>query len=86
MPRNREDALCCGGGGSQIFMDAPVDERFANLRVQEALETGADTLVTACPYCNSMFRDSIKSLDVEDRIEVLDIAELLWSSAKPEES
>ncbi|MBW2703838.1 MAG: (Fe-S)-binding protein [Deltaproteobacteria bacterium] len=80
MGRNREESVCCGGGGAQIFMERDLDERFANLRVQEALETGADTLVTACPYCNSMFRDSIKSLQVDDRLRVMDIAELLLES------
>ncbi|MBN2494917.1 MAG: (Fe-S)-binding protein [Deltaproteobacteria bacterium] len=80
MPRNREESLCCQGGGGQIFMDAPADERFAKLRVQEALDAGAEVLLTACPYCNSMFRDSIKILDAEDRLKVMDIAELVWES------
>jgi Fe-S oxidoreductase len=77
LKRIRENALCCGGGGGRMFMETEKGERFSDLRVAEALEVGADTIATACSYCNVMFRDSIKSMNVEDKIEVLDIAELV---------
>ena len=77
MPRNRELSLCCGGGGGGMFMDRPKEERFANQRLQEALDTGADTLATACAYCHAMFRDAARVMGVEDRIAVVDLAELL---------
>jgi len=75
MERTRENSLCCGGGGGRIFMETPVKERFSNLRVEEALKTGADYLATACPYCIQNFEDSVKVLDVP--IKVIDIAELV---------
>ena len=56
----------------------------ANVRVQEALDTGAEILLTACPYCNSMFRDAIKTMDIENKLRVMDIAELVWMSLNPE--
>lgn len=80
MPRNREMSLCCGGGGGGMFMDRPKSERFANLRLQEALDTGADTLATACPYCYTMFRDAIQVMGIEDKLELKDLAELLAES------
>jgi len=80
MPRNREQSLCCGGGGGGMFMERDKSERFANLRLQEALDTGADTLATACPYCHAMFRDAIRVMQVEDRIELKDLAELVVES------
>lgn len=82
MPRNRELSLCCGGGGCGMFMERPKTERFANLRLQEALDTGADTLATACAYCFAMFTDAIRVMGVEDRIEVKDLAELLAESVE----
>ena len=84
MEHHHENSLCCGGGGAQIFMDAPIEERLANVRVQEALDTGAEILLTACPYCNSMFRDAIKTMDIENKLRVMDIAELVWMSLNPE--
>ena len=47
------------------------------MRVKEALEVGASTLATACPYCISMLEDSRKTLNKDDEIEIKDIAELI---------
>jgi Fe-S oxidoreductase len=80
MERNRESSLCCGGGGGGLWMDVPVEERFAVLRVREAQETGAEVIATACPYCTSMLEDAIKILDLEEQIVVRDVAELLAES------
>lgn len=80
MERNRQNSLCCGGGGGGLWSDLPQDERFAVLRVQEAMEAGADTIATACPYCTSMLEDAVKVLFLEDHMQVLDVAELLAAS------
>ncbi|MBW1799857.1 MAG: Fe-S oxidoreductase [Deltaproteobacteria bacterium] len=58
MPDSREDSLCCGGGGGRIWMETPKGERFSDLRVEQAMEVGAEVLVTACPYCITHFEDS----------------------------
>ncbi len=79
MERNKDRALCCGGGGGRIWADTEPEERFSNIGVEDALEAGADVLATACPYCTMNFEDSVKTLDAEDDIEVMDIAEILWS-------
>jgi len=77
MPRSRENSLCCGGGGGGIWMETKKGERFADIRLEKAIETGAGTLAVACPFCMSMFEDSVLSLDKGDIIEIKDIAELL---------
>jgi len=77
MPRSQENSLCCGGGGGGIWMETKKGERFADIRLEEAIETGAGTLAVACPFCMSMFEDSVLSLDKGDIIEIKDIAELL---------
>jgi len=77
MPRNRENSLCCGGGGGGLWMDVPQEQRFAVLRVQEAQQVGAKVIATACPYCTSMLEDAVKTLNLEEAIEIRDIAELL---------
>ena len=74
MPRSRQAALCCGGGGGRMWMETAAGERFADLRVQEAAETGADVLVTACPHCIACLEDSLKQSG--SRIRVMDVAEL----------
>jgi Fe-S oxidoreductase len=75
MPDSRENSLCCGGGGGRIWMETPKEERFADLRVAQAREVGADVLATSCPYCISNFEESRLSLDGAPRI--MDITEVI---------
>jgi Fe-S oxidoreductase len=75
MENSGPDSLCCGGGGGRMWMETAPDERFSDLRVQEAASTGASVIATACPYCITCLEDSIKSLDIEG-LHVLDIAEI----------
>lgn len=77
MRDNREHALCCGAGGGGLWQETKKGERFADLRVDQALETGAQVLAVACPYCMVMFEDSIVSSNRGDAIEVKDIAEIV---------
>ncbi len=77
MERTRESSLCCGGGGGRFWTETVADERFSNMRVDEALGTGAKTLVTGCPFCVLNFEDSGKAKGKEDELAVSDITELL---------
>ena len=77
MPRSRENSLCCGGGGGGIWMETKKGERFANIRLEEAIEADTGTLAVACPYCMSMFEDSLLTMDKGNIIEIKDIAELI---------
>jgi len=77
MSEAREDSLCCGMGGGRIWMETPRSERFANLRLEQALATGAGVLVTACPYCITNFEDSRLIMNQEESIEVRDLTEVL---------
>jgi Fe-S oxidoreductase len=77
MANSRKDSLCCGGGGGRIWMDTPKGERFSDLRLKQAREVEAEVLVTACPYCITMFEDSRLSLECEDVLEIKDITEII---------
>ncbi len=73
MRNTRSQALCCGGGGGRMWMETPPAERPGVRRVQEATETGAELLATACPYCISVFESEKGS----EAIPVTDVAELI---------
>ncbi|MFC1936792.1 (Fe-S)-binding protein [Chloroflexota bacterium] len=75
MEKHGPETLCCGGGGGRMWIDSAAGERFADLRVQEALDTGAKTLATACPYCIACLEDSIKANNITNLI-VADVAEI----------
>lgn len=78
MKRNRNNALCCGAGGGQMFKEAEkgTKEIFIE-RIEDALETKADIIVTACPYCMVMMTDGLKYKNKEEEIKNYDIAELI---------
>jgi len=76
LPYCRENSLCCGGGGGRIWMETKSDERFSDMRVEQALEMSVDVLAVACPYCLLNFESSLLTLDKGNVIEVKSIAEL----------
>jgi Fe-S oxidoreductase len=77
MDRSRERSLCCEGGGGRMWLEGTNPEiRLAQQRVQEALGTGAEILVTACPFCMLTLDEAVKHLNAQDRIQVMDVAEL----------
>jgi Fe-S oxidoreductase/nitrate reductase gamma subunit len=78
MRRNKSFALCCGAGGGQMFKEAEKGEKEVFIeRCEEALETGADIIATACPYCMVMMTDGLKYKNKEEEISNYDIAELV---------
>jgi Fe-S oxidoreductase len=78
MKRNRSFALCCGAGGGQMFKEAEKGDKEVFIeRTEEALETGADIIASACPYCMVMMTDGLKYKNKEEKIKNYDIAELV---------
>ena len=80
MRRNTGSAFCCGGGGGNFFTDIlGGGENSANrVRAREALETGAQIIAVACPNCAKMLTDAVKMEEQEDKLEILNIAEIVW--------
>ena len=76
-PDSREESMCCGGGGGRIWMETAKEERFSDIRVEQAVEKGAEIIAVACPYCFLNYRDSVLSTGKADVIQVKDISELV---------
>jgi len=74
---SRADSLCCGGGGGRIWMETPKGERFSDLRLEQAIEVGAEVLVTSCPYCITNFEDSRINREDGEALEIKDITEIV---------
>jgi len=77
MADHRENSLCCGGGGGRIWMETPKEERFSNIRLEQALDVGAEVQATSCPYCITNFTDSSLSLEDGRTIEIKDVTEII---------
>ncbi len=85
LPESRENSLCCGGGGGRIWMETVKGERFSDLRVEQAVGTGAQVLATACPYCIANFEDSRLALKNENALEIKDITEIVFEAIQETE-
>lgn len=77
LPDCRENSLCCGGGGGRIWMETKREERFTEIRINQALEVGAEILAVACPYCYINLQDSLVTMGKEDVLQIKDISELI---------
>lgn len=81
MKRCRTKGLCCGAGGAQMFKEEEAGRTRINYeRIEEALDTGSSVVASACPFCNTMLTDGVKSKEKEDSVKVLDVAELVAMS------
>lgn len=80
MRRNRRKSFCCGGGGGRMFMEETTGTRINQARVREAMDTGAEMLAAACPFCMTMFEDGIRGVGADETFKVRDIAELVAES------
>ena len=84
MHRHGDDAFCCGGGGGNFFTDilGTGEDSAGRVRVREAAATGASILAVACPNCAKMLSDAVKMENLEDRLEVLGLAEIIGRARK----
>ncbi len=80
MQNNRERSFCCGGGGGGPWKAGNSKESLGEIRVKEAIGTGAGVIATACPYCIRTLNESIARMGVGNQIRVQDLAELLLQS------
>ena len=79
LDRSRERSLCCEGGGGRMWVESSSEggERLAEIRVKDAVELGAEIIATACPFCVLTLEDAVKTSGHEEKIRVMDVAELL---------
>lgn len=79
MERSRNKSMCCGAGGGGMFKEE-TGTRINVMRTEQAMETGASVIGTACPYCMTMMIDGTKAKGEEENISTYDVIELLAMS------
>jgi len=83
MDQHGENAFCCGGGGGNFFTDilGGGDDAPNRIRIRQAHETGASVVAVACPQCAKMLEDGLKAEELEQSLEVLDLAEIITKAS-----
>jgi len=84
MERSHEKSFCCGGGGCHMWMEEKAGKRINQMRVEMAEKTGAEILATVCPLCMISLDSAVKVLNLDDKLRVMDILELVSERLKPD--
>jgi Fe-S oxidoreductase len=79
MARIRESSWCCGSGGGALESNPEFADWTARQRIEEAVSTGAEALVTSCPWCVNAFKMAVD--DTGSDLEVYELTELVLRSA-----
>lgn len=82
MARSRREGMCCGAGGGRMWMEEG-QPRVNHRRVDQAMETAATRVATACPFCLTMFDEGIAAKQLQDRLVADDIAVYVARSMRP---
>ncbi|MFC1915105.1 heterodisulfide reductase-related iron-sulfur binding cluster [Chloroflexota bacterium] len=69
-------SFCCGAGGGRMWMEEPIGKHINVARVEQALKEDPETICVCCPYCMTMFEDGLKDKNADDKVQVLDLAEI----------
>ena len=78
LDRSRERSVCCEGGSGRMWAEGTnIEERLAHQRVRDAVDLGAEVLAVACPFCLLTLEDAVKILGLDDKLQVMDIMELV---------
>ena len=85
LPRRKQHGFCCGAGGGRMWQEEK-GPRVNRNRTQEIIDSGAEVAAVACPFCTIMITDGVKDAGVEEKVQVLDIAEVVRKSLKNIES
>ena len=78
MRKCKKNGLCCGAGGGQMFKEPEPGNKDVNIeRTEQAMEVKPEIIAAGCPFCNTMMTDGVKNKNQEDKIEVMDVAEMI---------
>jgi Fe-S oxidoreductase len=82
MKSNHDQSMCCGAGGGRMWMEEKIGKRINITRTEQALDTKAGVVASSCPFCMTMLTDGVKSKEMQDKVRVMDIAELIDQSVQ----
>ncbi len=83
MERSQSTGFCCGGGGGHMWIEEePGTTKINHMRIEDVLQTGAETVVTACPYCLQMFEEALEHREMKNSLKAKDLVEIVEAAVK----
>ena len=77
MEHSRNQSFCCGGGGGHMWIEESIGRKINEIRIEDAIKTGADTVVASCPYCLQMLEEGIERKEAKESLKAKDLSELV---------
>ncbi len=77
MKSHHDQSMCCGAGGGRMWMEEKIGKRVNIARTEQALATNAGIIASSCPFCMTMMTDGVKAKEMQEKVRVMDLAELL---------
>jgi Fe-S oxidoreductase len=74
---SRERGSCCGAGGGRFLLEEKTGTRMSQNRVDELMQGEPDTIAVSCPFCVLMLEDALKAKNLNDKVQVKDVSELI---------
>ncbi|MDQ7821774.1 MAG: (Fe-S)-binding protein [Candidatus Eremiobacteraeota bacterium] len=86
MGKKREDSFCCGAGGGRMWMEETLGKRINKARVEQAMAKSPEVIASNCPYCLTMLTDGVKDMNLEEKVKVMDLMEIMAHSCGEQKS
>ncbi|ROL56528.1 4Fe-4S dicluster domain-containing protein [Bacteroidetes/Chlorobi group bacterium Naka2016] len=78
--RSKDKGLCCGAGGGMMFLEETAGKRVNIERTEELLKVSPNVITSNCPFCMTMLVDGVKAKNLEENVQVKDLAEIVWEN------
>ncbi len=72
-----DNSFCCGAGGGNFWCGKTTGRRIEEIRIEQALETGANVMATSCPFCEILLDSAARQKGVENSLKVIDVVQLV---------
>lgn len=83
MTANKRSSNCCGAGGGRMWMEEQKDQRVNIQRTEQALEKNPEVIATSCPYCRIMIGSGINEKGLAEKVDVMDVMEIVARNLEP---
>ena len=83
--QSKKRTFCCGAGGGAVWKEEKLGSRINYKRVDQLMEANPETIAVGCPFCMLMMDDAVKGKNLDEKVKVKDLVELVSDSLETAE-